>query len=592
LAKPTGIDLDVTTIGRTPMYNRYEVWYTVDGKPYLRPGTEGDRRWPDHGEVVTFTAHIVNKGTVASGTFDFKWYIDGDEVGSGTHPSLAPGEEGTETAQWAWDHTLDEERLLGQHVVHFAVDPEEAIAETYESNNSLQDRTDALSLVLAVTPELYEALETPVDPQWPFSAEDWLQKQIAAMNAAFARSVYPSAPDGIEERVRLDQIVVTSGPPPTDWSEDGGFFMSADDRFGNSYYDPATDVSGALIHELTHQLGIIDIYNLDVPLEVPQVLDRNERPVQMEFWATRLLPGLMGDPGVRPPVYDEHSALALNGNKGYRRGYYGEYLYDVPAQTYLRVLDNRGNPAAGATANLYQMASSPNMLGSLHGVIDNVPEISVETDGAGIALLPNRPVGDPVSTHTGHTLTDNPLGVIDIVGRNDEFLVEIRKGAHQEFQWLDVTQFNLAAWRGETTIDIAAHVPPADAPGPPAALAGTLGHGRVALQWQPSPSVDVAGYNVYRTSGPAYTYTRLVYRSELRAFLRLQRPGGRVCRDRGGRFGARERLQRPVLGAASAEPGQRRGGRGRPADRPGPAEWIRPAAAIPRGRVPGHAGQF
>ena len=30
------------------------------------------------------------------------------------------------------------------------------------------------------------------------------------------------------------------------------------------------------------------------------------------------------------------------------------------------------------------------------------------------------------------------------------------------------------------------------------------------LQWQPSPSSTVLSYNVYRTSGPAYTYTQLI----------------------------------------------------------------------------------
>jgi len=171
--RPAGIDLDVTLISRAPLYNRYEVWYTPEGKPYLRPGTEGDRRWPEQGEVVTFTAHVANKGTVASGPFAFRWLIDGTEVASGTHASLAPAEEGTETHQWTWAHALEGERLLGQHTVRFEADPDDAIAETYETNNSLEDRTDALSLVLAVTPELYDALETPVDPKWPYSAEDW-----------------------------------------------------------------------------------------------------------------------------------------------------------------------------------------------------------------------------------------------------------------------------------------------------------------------------------------------------------------------------------------------------------------------------------
>ncbi len=517
LTRPVGIDLDVTYISRTPLYNRYEVWYTGDGKPYLRPGTEYDQRWPDHGQVVTFTAHIINKGTLDSGSFDFEWLIDDASVHSGTRPSLAPGEEVTETYQWTWAHTVVSECLQGQHTVAFQVDPGDTISETYESNNQIQDRTDALSLVLALTPDLYEALETPIDPQWPFSAEDWLQKQIAAMNQAFANSVYPSLPNGIQERVRLDKILVTSTNPPTDWAEDGGFFMTGDDRHGNAYYHPATDVSGALIHELTHQLGIIDLYNLDVPLEVPQVTDQRGRPVQIEYWPSQ--PGLMSNPGCDPPRYAEHTALALDGNKGYRRGYYGEYLYDVPQPTYLRLLDNQGNPAAGVTIDLYQRASFPRMRGSQHGVVDDTPEISVVTDEEGVALLPNRPVGEPVSTRTGHDLTDNPLGVINVVGQNDEFLVKISKGAHQEYQWLDVLQFNLTAWRGEDTLDLATHVPPDPAPAPPAALAGTQEYGEVRLQWQPSPSPTVSHYNVYRTEGMGYeavvTHTTVLSYSSL-----------------------------------------------------------------------------
>jgi len=136
--------------------------------------------------------------------------------------------------------------LLGEHTIKFMVDPNNAISETYETNNYIEDRTDAISLVLGVTPELYAALEIPTNSKWPFSAENWLQKQIAAMNAAFERSIYPSVPNGIAERVRLDQILIASSPPDIGLNPDGGFFMDGDDRYGNAYYDPLNDISGAL----------------------------------------------------------------------------------------------------------------------------------------------------------------------------------------------------------------------------------------------------------------------------------------------------------------------------------------------------------
>lgn len=511
LAKPDGIDLDVTYISRTPMHKRYEVWYTSDGKPYLRPGTENDQRWPASGELITFTAHIRNKGTIPSGSFTFKWFVDGLEVHTDVHSSLGPGEEATEYYQWSWAHALDGERLLDNHSIRFTVDPANVISETYESNNDLEDRTDALSLILAVTPELYAALETPVDSKWPFSAEDWLQKQIAAMNAAFARSVHPSAPNGIVERVRLEDILITSTNPPADLSVDGGFYMSSDDRYGNGYYDPATDISGSLIHELSHQLGIIDTYNIGFPLEAPQVINKQGLPVQMQTGLT--VPGLMTNPGITPPVYDEHTVLAVNANKGYRRGYYGEYLYDVPEHAMFRVLDNGGQPATGVSIKLYQHASAPRMYGSMHGTVDNTAEIQVTTNDSGLAELPNRPVGAGVTTRTGHVLRDNPFGVIDVVGENDEFIVELTKDDHQEYGWIDITAFNLAMWRqgGQSaTIDIQSHVPPVNSPTAPGNLSGRLESGLVRLQWDASTSANVVGYNLYRSlAREANTYEQI-----------------------------------------------------------------------------------
>ena len=185
-APPEGVDLDVTFINRAPMYRAYcdeymELPNTGLGIIRLCPGTEVEKRWPDSGEVVTFTAHIINKGTVASGPFAFKWYIDDTEVLSGTHSGLGPAAEGTTMYAWPWAHTMDGERVLDDHSVRFTVDPDNAIAETYESNNSLEDRTDALSFTITMTAEMYEAYNIPITSTLPFSAEDWLQKQIAAM---------------------------------------------------------------------------------------------------------------------------------------------------------------------------------------------------------------------------------------------------------------------------------------------------------------------------------------------------------------------------------------------------------------------------
>jgi len=507
---PAGIDLDVTYIHRDPTYLAYCVIYP-GGIPDLCPGTEDERRWPAPGEVVTYTAHIVNKGTEASSAFDYEWTIDGNVVLSGTLSGLAPGAEVTATYEWIWAHIMDGDRVVDDHVVGFSADPDDLIAETYETNNSLADRTNGLAFRIAITPEMYEAYNTPWNPVFSYSAEDWLQRQIAAMNWAFASSTYPTTPGGATERVRIDSIPIISSPPPWDRTSDGGWFVDADYRTFSGGYDPVTDVDWALVHELSHQVGLIDLYNLNLSSTNVKVLDREGGPANFGFGWSR--PDLMGGgdiaPHSDPHLYSSHSAGGISATKGYRRGYYGEYQFDIPEQNYLLVLDNQGNPAGDAQVALYQRTGPPNWMGELD--LDNTPEITGTTDADGRLLLANRPAGGGVTTRTGHTLRDNPFGVVDVVGNQSRFLIKLNKGDHEEFAWTDITDYNLAYWQGDTvshTFTLTSHVPPVDAPSPPEGATARIEGEQATLCWKASPSADLIGYYVYRAAPPAYQYER------------------------------------------------------------------------------------
>jgi len=503
-APPPGVDLDVTYIHRAPTCKAYCVDYP-GGIPILCPGTEDEPRWPAPGEVVTFTAHIVNKGAIASPAFAYEWTIDGLAVLSGTLPPLAPAAEITTIYTWTWAHVMDGERVVDDHTVGFAADPDNLIAEAYESNNGLVDRTNALAFRFAITPDMYEAYNTPWDPAFSYSAEDWLQRQVAAMNWAFAGSTYPTTPAGATERVRINDILITASAPPWDRAEDGGWFVDADYRLVSGGYDPATDIDWALVHELSHQVGLIDLYNYNVVHSSVLVLDQDGAAVNMGFGWPR--PDLMGGgdiaPHTDPHLYSSHSAGGISSTKGYRRGYYGEYQFDIPQDNYLLVLDNQGQPAAGVQVSLYQRTGPPNWVGELD--LDNTAEITGTTGLDGRALLTNRPVGGGVTTRTGHTLHDNPFGVVDVVGNRNTFLLKLSQGDHEEFAWLDATAFNLAFWQGDTlshTFVISSHVPPPGAPTAPLAAPGLVQGEQATVCWDPSPSPDVVGYYVYRAGVP------------------------------------------------------------------------------------------
>jgi streptogramin lyase len=514
---PPGVDLDVTFINRVPLYNAYCVQYAWDvpdqpGIPSLCPGTENDRRWPAPGEVVTFTAQIINKGTLPSPPFDFAWYIDAAEVARGSLPALAPAAQITAELQWPWPHGLspDGQRALGEHTVRFTVDPDDMLAETYESNNSLEDRTNAMSFSIYLPAEAYDAYNVPIDPRWPWSAEDWLQKQVAAMNTAFAQSIYPVTPRGATLRVRIDTIGIAATDPGPDGKHDGGWYIGGDVRCADcGYYDPAVDVDWGLVHELSHQVSLIDLYAIGVYAPNVWVRDRNGWPANVGFgWPGG---GIMfgGDtaPHSDSHLYSSHSAGGASTFAGYRNGYYGSYLFDIPLNNYLRILDNRGQPAPNVDVALYQRTGPWDW--TPHMCVDKSAEITGTTDADGVFPLPNRSANGGTVTANGHVLHDNPFGVVDIIGNQDLFLVRLVRGDHEEFHWLDITQFNLAYWLGDVishTFTINSHVPPPGAPLAPEVLVPRVEEARAILEWRPSPSPSVVGYHVYRATPPMYNY--------------------------------------------------------------------------------------
>lgn len=396
------------------------------------------------------------------------------------------------------------------HTVSFTADPAGLVAESFESNNSLTDRTDAISFMIVVTPEMFLVYNQPVNDSLPRSAEDWFQKQIKAMNTALSNAVYPATPTGAVAQVRINRFLVRDTYPEGDRSHDGGWFINVDVRNTNGYYDPATDIDWGMVHELSHQMSLIDHYMSNVGPPFNHVLNKEGLRMNIGFmWAAQnsIMFGGDTDPYTAPWVYDSHTAGGARSNLGYRNGFYGAYIFDLPLQNNLRILDNAGQPAAGVKLALYRKHNLPGVPADL----DNTPEISGTTDALGLLSLANLPVLGGTTTPTGHTLHPNPFGMVDIVGEQNRYLVKISKGEHEEFQWLDINPFNLAYWQGHTssyTHTLTTHLPVASAPAAPANLTAKSQGGNLTLTWTAGPP-SVFGYNVYYMGSPDYKYLRV-----------------------------------------------------------------------------------
>ncbi len=402
------------------------------------------------------------------------------------------------------------EKLTGTHTVGFSADPAGAVAESFESNNMLVDRTDAYSFQIVITPQMVLAYNEPITTTLPRSAEDWFQKQIKTMNSAFTTAIYPATPSGAVTQVRINRFVVRDTAFEGDRSHDGGWFVDADYRKVSAYYDPTTDIDWAWIHEMSHQMSLIDHYMSNVEFPFNHVLNREGLRMNIGFhWPATNSIMFGGDtsPYTAPWVYDSHTAGGVKSNFGYRNGFYGDYQFDIPLHNSLRFLDGAGQPAASVQVSLYRKLNLPGMPAD----VDNLPEISGTTDADGILRLPNLPANGGVSTPTGHTLRDNPFGMVDIVGEQNRYLVKIVKGEHEEFQWLDITPFNLAYWQGHTddyTHTIDTHLPVSGAPPVLQNLAGKVHGNFMTIYWGEYSNPDIH-YNVYRMGPPDFQYIKV-----------------------------------------------------------------------------------
>ena len=459
-----GIDLGVTYIERLPRYQKYQLAYFDHGDcPYpfdewkgaaLCPGQADLKRWPDPGEPIELIAHVWNFGNRPSGPFDYEWKLNEETLQAGRHKGLESGKYTEFTLLTEWP---DEE---SNPTVTFAVDSQNEIEELIENNNVVVDWIKGYTLGFYFSAEAYEALSLSTRVGRKFqSPEHWIHGNIARLNQMLAEY-------GLKDRVRAELFHIAEARTlhqthELRWYMDGWwgiwhedtYFGHRVDNFDLWRYPDRPDVEIALIHELLHQLGLIDLYRLNVDVVNVELQDAN-RPDQKagcgtDYWARkwecyRLPEGIIDLMGGGPPIVGPHTAGGLKSNSGHRRGYYGEYLYDTPDTTILRVVDQSGKELPNVSLRLFQYEYKP---GEGH-VLDAVPEFELTTNATGSVVLPNRGVTGIV-TETGHQLKPNPFGVIDVVGTNGTFLIEMQ-GECTNYEWLTIAELNLAYWRGDT----------------------------------------------------------------------------------------------------------------------------------------------
>jgi subtilase family serine protease len=84
---------------------------------------------PIAGRRTTAVARLANVGRAPSGVFNVKWFLDGAQVGYGSHASLAPGQVSGGNVRFDWTPTP------GSHTLRFEADVDRQVVELREDNN-------------------------------------------------------------------------------------------------------------------------------------------------------------------------------------------------------------------------------------------------------------------------------------------------------------------------------------------------------------------------------------------------------------------------------------------------------------------------
>ncbi len=439
-------DLHVVCISRTPRYPRYAAQYTYYNitepsgfGPYwfsastsLGMGqTATTKRWPDIGETVTYIATVRNRGTNTwSGTLTAVWSVDG---GSTYYQSkwvnLSPGDTTTYTLTRIWD---------GQsHEIAFRLQ----VADARTSNNTLSINTKSVAFLTYADITKIEQFRENTSLSYPQAKTDdlfdWLNRHMARFNELFAAA-------GCQKRVHYDVLQALNDYDPDPAVETINFAIfpfryrkgEGDPRL-SGYYNAADDIDYGLLHEMGHQLGMIDIYQFDVPPSANQVSSQGYSAV----------PCLMHGCS---PVISEFHALAMNHWLDKAHGYYGQFMYNLPAEIRMRLLSSTGQPLRGAVVKMYQYCERSG-LGKLI-----TPQIKAQgvTDDNGIFVLPNVPINQNLvpPVYTGDTLRPNPFGYVAVVGTNGvlHFRVEYQNAV--DYCWLDITEAVVRYFKGDTEV--------------------------------------------------------------------------------------------------------------------------------------------
>lgn len=505
-------DLTVACVERFPRSPSWHGHIVVeDGVAAINLDRDKIEQGPKVGDTVTFRVHVLNAGQAQSSGGPCKILVDGAEIGAPTIPGLKPGQEHVVEASWKWKE--------GPNVLRIEVLPGGQIPEVVRWNNIHEEQVQALGIAVIVARDRYEAFRKTANIGDSFCFEDWVQYQIRAMNAMFAASVSPTSPDGIQERLRCDRIIVVDDPEDPEqkstWeamlrqggAADGPAEYAALMVFGNLTDDEyilydALKVDWPRLKQLGIDLGLVDWSKLDT--QPAQCLAMDQRGLYVERchvfpWQKTMMYAAGGFHLTEP------EAAFLNQVKGQPRGSQGDFQWQLPAKIVVEVRSTSGRPLAGVQIDAYQLQAFGDYAGYIAGAGGQDPIYSAPTDEKGRLALLDQDAPTQKSL-LGYPMRPNPFGKIAPDGSNGLLLLKLHNGESEEYHFLRLFDCNRAWLHGakdEYVREIHTRFGDKDTLVPPATTAVIVDERKdpkppMYISWNSAPTVPIALVDEFR----------------------------------------------------------------------------------------------
>ncbi len=473
-------DLDLAYVERLPRYASDRV-----------------KQNPAPGEKVASVAHIFNMGykPVPAGTVivlelfpdtNRNYRIDPAEEKLAKFQTqrigaLALEEEVTVTFPWIWP----KEPVW----VRVTVDPQNKVQEICEANNQRWSLNTARPMrwgyMLEEKKRYYD--EKLINLVGSFSTYDWVAAQMFHLELMLREAVYPStSPDGVRDSVRLDMLVAKR-----DMLAGRGEYKDIEPKeehdakwwdggWPNHKINHPMALDSGVTHELGHvMLALPDLYGYPMQPNRVYLKDKNGQCCEggelMPYISRHKTLPRPSAGGVVPcgvgytslmdfchMWLDESNAGKIQHYAGFRgHRFWGSQGHLVPTwQNALLVTDVNDRPLVGAAVYVYHVTQNGIQSAGAKYFHDR-PKFMGNTDQDGRFVFPDKTDKDWDDPDTDEvekgTKVSNPFGRVEtdtaftpnVWSVEGLLLIKVASGEQTEFQWLDLTEFNIAYFRNK-----------------------------------------------------------------------------------------------------------------------------------------------